>query len=191
MCKRKSWMSKVRPGQGQGGRDGETEARRRNGAASAPCKELVSACPSATSFPLGARLSQCCGAMGPALSPPVLAGIGTKPPPCVLLRRHPARPRTGCLPARASGWEIHSPRVICLLFFQETHSELISSRASAGSVGSIPALHPPAGPSTEAGDPGVRTWGCPPWGCRPPGTSRPQNARVLASWALGRGLSLS
>lgn len=80
MCKRKSWMSKVRLGQGQGGRDGETEAHRRNGAASAPWKELVALCPSATSFPLGARLSQCPRAMGPALSPPVLAGIGIKPP---------------------------------------------------------------------------------------------------------------
>lgn len=82
--------------------------------------------------------------------------------------------------------EIHSPPVICL-FFQETHSELISSRASASPVGSAALCLPQPlaapgrgiqGPFPDSSD------------AAPPGTSRPQMACVLTSWALGRGLSL-
>lgn len=192
MCKRKSWMSKVRPGQGQGGRDGETEARRRNGAASAPWKELVALCPSATSFPLGARLPVPQGDGASPVPPGAGRDWDKTPPLCVLLQHHPARPRTGCLPARASGREIHSPGVICLLFFQETHSELISSRASAGSVGSIPVLHPPARPSAPQrrgrGHRGAHLGTCP-MGVLPPGHLAPPKrpcARQLGagSWPL-------
>lgn len=132
------------------------------------------------------------GRWGQPCPPPVLAGIGIKPPPCVLLQHHPARPRTGCLPARASGREIHSPGVICLLFFQETHSELINSRASAGSVGSIPVLHPPARPSAPQrrgrGPRGAHLGTCPPR-VLPPGHLAPPKhpcARQLGagSWPL-------
>lgn len=82
--------------------------------------------------------------------------------------------------------EIHSPPVICL-FFQETYSQLISSRASASPVGCaalcLPRLPAALGRGIQGPFPNNSD-------AAPLGTSQPQMACVLTSWALGRGLSL-